>query len=303
MIREKSLQQDIRQLDPQADHCEIVRLIVCDGFLWDFNRSLEMALFRTFASPSISGLLARTGEFSRNGQKRYDDTSLLMLQLLRYGYDSPQGRAALQRINRTHAYFSIGNDDYLFVLSTFMLDPIDWIARFGWRRLDEREQLALFLFWRNVGERMGIESIPGSLDDMRRFSEKYIRAHFHFQDSNRVVATATFGVVESWLPGPLRRFVRPVSAVLLDQATRDAVQLQSPSWLFAKIVPLALRSRARWLAVFRSSGEPAWPDGHRSYPQGYTVEQLAPEQLLTEECKSGTPEPERMRAGASNNVT
>ncbi|WP_158078625.1 oxygenase MpaB family protein [Microbulbifer mangrovi] len=285
MIRKKKLRADILRLNPREDACQIARLIVCDGFLWDFNRALEMALFRTFASPGISGLLARTGEFSRNGQKRYDDTSLLMLQLLRHGYDSPQGRAALQRINQTHAHFFISNDDYLFVLSTFMLDPIDWIARFGWRRLSEHEKMALFIFWRNVGERMGIKSIPDSLESMRRFSGEYVQENFRFHDSNRVVSTATFTVVESWLPRRLRPFVRPVSAVLLDESTRRAVQLEAPGRFMAFIVPAVLKMRGRWLAVFGRSGEPDWPDGCRTYPKGYMVETLAPASLLAVERK------------------
>jgi hypothetical protein len=34
-------------------------------FPWDINKALEFALLRTYAVPSISGLLARTGEFKR----------------------------------------------------------------------------------------------------------------------------------------------------------------------------------------------------------------------------------------------
>ncbi|HEY8569875.1 oxygenase MpaB family protein [Microbulbifer sp.] len=279
MFRNK-IRKIIAGLCAHEDHCEIARLIVCDGFLWDFNRALELALFRTFASPSISGLLARTGEFTSNGQKRYDDTSLLMLQLLRFGYDSPEGRSALQRINRTHGYFSIRNEDYLFVLSTFMLDPIDWIQRYGWRRLSENEQVALYVFWRNVGQRMAIQNIPPSLNAMRQFSEQYVRDHFTFSSANRSVSNATLAVVESWLPKPFRYFVRPVSAVLLDEATRKAVQLDAPGRIYKTAVTLMLRVRANWLALFGRSAEPVWPDGHRTYPQGYEIAQLAPERLL-----------------------
>lgn len=275
-----SIRDQVARLDPDVDHCEIVRLTVSDGFLWDFTRALELALFRTFASPSISGLLARTGEFARNGQKRYDDTTLLMLELLRYGYDSPQGKIALQRINRTHGYFSIRNEDYLFVLSTFILDPMDWIERFGWRSLTDNERQAQFVFWREVGRRMGIRDIPATLVAMRRWSEQYVSEHFHFSGSNRVVSAATFGVVESWLPTPLRRFVRPVSAVLLDEATRKAVQVQAPGWFLSLAVPLALKARAKWCSLFAKKGDPEWPDGRRTYPDGYEIESLAPDRLL-----------------------
>jgi hypothetical protein len=52
----------IEQLDPIKDHVEIYRLLVCYEFPWDYIRSLEVALYRTYCVPSISVLLDKTGE-------------------------------------------------------------------------------------------------------------------------------------------------------------------------------------------------------------------------------------------------
>src|SRR3712207_7835795 len=49
----------------------------CD-FPFDTTRSLELALFRTFAVPGVSALLDRTGELRSRPQKRYDDTDILV---------------------------------------------------------------------------------------------------------------------------------------------------------------------------------------------------------------------------------
>ncbi len=49
-------------------------------FSWDLNRALELALLKTFCVPSISGLLARTGEFEQRPRKRYDDTGLMLAE-------------------------------------------------------------------------------------------------------------------------------------------------------------------------------------------------------------------------------
>ena len=87
----------ILQLDPQRDHQEIVSLTSSYEFPFDVTRSLEFALFRTFAVPSVSELLDHTGEFQQRPQKRYDDTDLLLSALYEYGYDSERGRAALRR--------------------------------------------------------------------------------------------------------------------------------------------------------------------------------------------------------------
>ncbi|MGH2523929.1 MAG: hypothetical protein ACRDH2_15595 [Anaerolineales bacterium] len=43
----------ILQLDPERDHMEITYLDTFHEFPWDTTRSLEFALFRTFASPGI----------------------------------------------------------------------------------------------------------------------------------------------------------------------------------------------------------------------------------------------------------
>ncbi len=90
---------------------EIVR-IRCIEFPWDMTRALELALFRTFASPRIGGLLFSTGEFLARSQKRYDDTDLLLSEIVENGYTSERGARALARMNEIHARFKIRNEDF-----------------------------------------------------------------------------------------------------------------------------------------------------------------------------------------------
>ena len=47
--------------------------------------------------PSVSALLDRTGEFERRAQKRYDDTDIIISEMLEWGYDSQRGQRALQQ--------------------------------------------------------------------------------------------------------------------------------------------------------------------------------------------------------------
>src|SRR5690348_668536 len=94
--------QQIQALDPARDHQRIVFLCTCYEFPFDTTRSLELALFRTFCVPSISALLERTGEFLRRAQKRYDDTDLIVSELMEWGYDSDRGKRALRRMNQLH---------------------------------------------------------------------------------------------------------------------------------------------------------------------------------------------------------
>ena len=78
-------------------------------------------------------MLDRTGEFAQRSQKRYDDTDIIVSELLEWGYDSERGKRALRRLNQLHGRFTIANEDFLYVLSTFIFEPIRWNEQFGWR--------------------------------------------------------------------------------------------------------------------------------------------------------------------------
>ena len=174
-MRESRYLREIRRLDPVADHSRIVYLDTCFEFPWDTTRSLELALFRTFAVPSIAAVLDTSGEFGRAPQKRYDDTDLILSTIVEAGYESEEGKEAIRRMNRIHGRFGISNEDFLYVLSSFVFEPIRWNARFGWRPLIETEKLATFEFWREVGRRMAIKEIPERYAELEAYNEEYER--------------------------------------------------------------------------------------------------------------------------------
>ena len=86
-----SIRDYILTLDPIKDHQQICYLSSCYEFPWDFNRSLEFALFRTFGIAKGTPLLEQTGEFVKRTRKRYDDTALILAEILENGYDSARG--------------------------------------------------------------------------------------------------------------------------------------------------------------------------------------------------------------------
>ncbi|MGB5133547.1 MAG: oxygenase MpaB family protein, partial [Prochlorococcaceae cyanobacterium] len=177
-------------------------------FPWDITRSLELALLKTFCLPSISGLLSRTGEFGQRPRKRYDDTGLMVAELLRHGPDSPAGTAVISRMNRIHGAYAISNDDFVYVLSTFVAEPIRWLERYGWRPLQPAEQQALFRFWRHVGERMGITAIPTTLQALLVLNARVEEQQFRPAASNRTVTEATLAMLLADWPAPLRPALR-----------------------------------------------------------------------------------------------
>ncbi|QDP12090.1 DUF2236 domain-containing protein [Prescottella equi] len=262
----------VEGLDPVTRHQDILRITSGYEFPWDYQRSLEFALFRTYCVPSISELLARTGEFEKRPQKRYDDTALLMSELVEHGYDSPRGRESLRNINRMHGRCTISNDDMLYVLSTFVYDPIDWIDRYGWRRLHPHERLASFHFYRQVGIRMGIKHIPDSYQEFHRFKMEYEREKFVYSDDNHRIGTYTLELFQSWYPGFLARPVATAVYALIDERMSLAFGFPKGSPRVRAVAEAGLRARSavvRLLPKRRTSSAATDPD-NRTYP-GYPV--------------------------------
>jgi dephospho-CoA kinase len=254
-------------------------------FPWDITRSLELALLKTFCVPSISGLLARTGEFTQRPRKRYDDTGLMVAELLRHGPDSAKGRAVIERINRIHGAYAISNRDFLYVLSTFVCEPIRWLARYGWRSLSGEEREALFLFWRRVGERMGMEAIPDSLDAMWAFNTAFETEAFATAETNRQVANATRSMLLRDWPAPLRPALELGVSALLDPPVTQSLRWQAaPAWLHA-LTLAALRCRSR-LANSAQAWRPSRQTrfysqrSNPSYGRQFQLEQLGPPAML-----------------------
>jgi hypothetical protein len=277
MARSRVL-DEIRTLDPERDHQRIVFLSTTYDFSFDMTRSLEFALFRTYCVPRISGLLDQTGEFRQRAQKRYDDTDLIVSELIEYGYESDRGRAALRTMNGLHSRFDIANPDYLYVLSTFVFEPIRWNERFGWRAMIEAERLALFYFWRAVGRRMGIKDLPDSYDGFERYNVAYEREQYRFSESNRRIGGATRDLFVSWFPGPLHVLIRAAIHAIMDDAVLTAFGFPQPSAVMRRLVVGTLKVRAIGLRLLPPRRRPKLRTllKHRSYPSGYQVESLGP---------------------------
>jgi hypothetical protein len=269
---------EISSLDPERDHQRIAFLSCRVDFPWDTTRALEFALFRTFAAPSIAALLHKTQEFECRSQKRYDDTDIIVSEIMEHGYDSDRGRAAIARMNALHGRFHIPKRDFLYVLSTFIFEPIRWNQRFGWRRMIEKEQLGLFHFWRAVGERMGILDIPPSYAEFERFNREYEQTHFRQSEPSRRVGAATRELFKSWFPRWTRPVVERGINAFMDDTLIEAFGFETPSPLMRKVVEKSLRLRGCALRLFPRRRRPLLRTEmtHRTYPCGYQLEKIGP---------------------------
>lgn len=283
-------------LDARQDCQRIVRLMGQYDMAWDMQRALELALFYTYGSDSVSTLLNRTGEFREHGQKRYDDTRLLIGHFLEAGWDSEEGAQALDRINRTHAHYRIPNEDYLFVLWTFIEFPLRWSKVYARRPMTAHEREAGFNFWVEIGRRMGLSDIPPTKAAFDAFIEGYKQRHFKPCAASAQVAQDTLRVGQGWLPWPLKGLVAPVVYSLFDDDALflAAVGARKPPRWFAALVRGGLRAHG-WLR--RGTRLGAYPlrladTPNRTYPGNrYSIEQLKPVHLqrVEGEAPSGTP--------------
>ena len=268
----------IEKLDPERDHERMVFLSSCFDFPFDTTRALEFALFRTFGVPSISALLDRTGEFAKRAQLRYDATDIIISELMEWGYDSERGKRALRRLNQQHGRFVIANDDFLYVLSTFIFEPIRWNQRFGWRLMSEKERLGYFYFWREVGRRMNIKDIPDDYAVFERFNRGYEANHFRFSEANGRVGAATVELFVSWFPKVLSPMVRWSIYALLDDPLISAFGFPRPSRLMRLAVNKAVRLRGFLAGLVPPRRRPRLRTEmrHPSYPDGYVIEKVGP---------------------------
>jgi hypothetical protein len=268
---------EIRGLDPVFDHQRIAFLTSLHEFPWDTTRSLELALFRAFAVAKGTGLLAGTGEFTNRTQKRYDDTVLLLAEILEHGYDSQRGKAALRRINQMDGRYSIPNDEFLYVLSTFVFEPIRWNERFGWRRLLPEEKLASFHFWREIARRMAIRDVPDDYATFERYYQEFAREHYRFAPENLALARATRDLFLGWyLPRALWPLGRPFIHAMMDDQLLDAVGLPRPHPAIRGLAQGAVRLRSRIVRRLppRRTSRLITRQRHPTYPNGYVIEEL-----------------------------
>lgn len=267
---------EILALDPVHDHLKIVQWVGEYEFPYETQRSLEFALFRTFAVPSISSLLASSGQFAAHGQKRYDDTAIIIAEIAENGYDSPRGREAIRRMNHLHHRFSISNNDYLYVLSTFVFEPSRFGRLLSWREATYSEKIANFIFWREIGRRMAIHNIPETLEAFEQFNRDYERDYFRFAETNHQVAESSLQVFLSWYPLLLRPIARQAIYALMDDVLLQGVGFPIPPRWWRWLVRKGFRVRAaivRWLPR-RSKPFLLTKSDIRTYPHGYKMDDL-----------------------------
>lgn len=264
-------------LDPETDFVEIYRNVVMYEFPWDMNQALSFALFRTYAVPGIGRLLDETGGFTGDVQKRYDDTALLLEPPTRVGFEHPEAKAAIRRINAMHRAYDIPDHEFRYVLSTFVVVPKRWLDDYGKRPLSPTELEASVHYYRTLGRHMGIKEIPETYADFAELMDSYEAQHFGYDEGARRVADSTLALMQTFYAAPLRRPAGLFARALMDDPLREAFRYDAPAGAVQRVSRAALRARGLALRAFPARRDPkriediSWI---RSYPDGYRIEEL-----------------------------
>jgi len=173
------------------------------------------------------------------------------------------------------------------VLSTFIYEPVRWIDRFGWRATCRNERLGYYYFWREIGKRMGIASIPHSYDAFDAWSRAYERAQFRFTETNHRVGSYTRDLFAAWFPRVFTPIVRYSIYAMLDEAMIAAFGFPQPLPLTRPLVQAALKLRGRAVRLLPPRREPHFftDSRNRTYPRGYRISDLGPPRLVAAERK------------------
>lgn len=279
--------REIARRDAREDAQEIVSILANWVFPLEILTAMELAQLRTFSIPSISEILHATREYECRGVKRLDDTRAMMIEIFRYPKGSEEQREMIAHLNDIHGLYCIKNDDYLYVLTTFMFDPGLFIARFGYRGLTPHEWDAFFYLYQDLGKAMGIEDIPATRQEMWAWRAAYEARFQRYHRNNEQVARGFLDAVKEVLPPPFGWVAQRVPLALVDDVRLlESLGLDAPSRAEVMLVERVLKAWRRTSGVvnpFEHRGVEHWPsiyENYRTYPEGYERLQLGPTRVL-----------------------
>ena len=264
-------------LDPATDYVEIYANVVGHEFPWDMNQALGFALFRTYAVPGIGRLLDETGQFTKQPQKRYDDTALLLEPPTRLGFEDPEAKTAIRRINQMHRAYDIPDHEFRYVLSTFVVVPKRWLDDYGKRPLTANEVEASVQYYRTLGRHMNIKDIPETYAGFEELMDSYEAEHFAYDEGGRRVADSTLALMVDFQPRVARPVMGIFSRALMDPPLRAAFHYDAPPAAVERASRAALKARGVLLRAFPARRRPKTVDDLawiRTYPQEHEVADL-----------------------------
>ncbi|KAL8870416.1 MAG: hypothetical protein Q9174_003541, partial [Haloplaca sp. 1 TL-2023] len=234
-----------------------------------FSLATTFALFKAYGIPSISSLLVATNQLAGppiSSSKRYADTGALLLEAVLNEPGSPRSVEALARINWLHDRHrkrgSIKDEDMLYTLSLFALEPMRWVKKFEWRELSEMEVAAVGTLWKYYGDALKVpfEALSGYekgwknalewMADLESWSRQYEDEHMIPAESNHRLAEATLRVLLWKMPKSMHGFGTNIFASVMEEKLRNAMLIPKPPSIYLRTMSLLVFVRKIFLRHF-----------------------------------------------------
>ncbi|KAK2799544.1 hypothetical protein FQN51_006858 [Onygenales sp. PD_10] len=223
---------DPYSMDYKTAH-KIVLQIAVREFPFTYGFGMQCGIIKSYGIPSTSKLLVQTRRLTSKAKvgKRIEDTSVFLGEMLVSGIDSPRGLLVLSKLNWIHRQYAsrISNDELLYTLGLFILEPIRWIDTREWRQLSTIERVAIFIYWKEIGNRMGIHGIPGTLDELKRWNTAFEAGNMGFSETNRMCAAATVDASMRPRPRFMKGFGKRAMAWCMQDYVRPVLGMEEPS--------------------------------------------------------------------------
>ncbi|KAI9282695.1 hypothetical protein BY458DRAFT_531096 [Sporodiniella umbellata] len=290
---------------------EIVTITAHKEFVFSHALSLVIGLIKPFAIPEDAKLMLSTNQITKQTDRRYEETGLLVAEFFeifgRIGNqlkENPQtsqedidiqwqrSQDAIKQMNKIHSFYNVKNDNYLHTIAIFVEDPIAWINKYEWRKLDIREINALYRFWYDIAEQMGLKNIPDSYEKLLEFREltkptielmisdlpfsKYI-----FNFSCRTISSIMHPKAAAALGLPKgSKYLSNMVSFLFGLRAFFIRHFKLPRTSFEVQTPIHANSQGKYVPNF-------FAYGNRLYEDGYRISEVGPDNLL--KTKRGCP--------------
>lgn len=255
--------------------------------LWEFPREARMgwqlAFLRPFAVPRMAEILVEAGHLIHNPLKRAYDTGLIIYEIVHDGIDGPRGRKMISVMNRAHHGRDIEPEDMTYVLTAFIVAPIRYIERTGWRSITDNDRRASHEFYSRMGQLMNIKDIPDSYTASAQLFDQYEKQMVAPSPAGSVLGSNLIAVLKDRLPGPAEPIAELVFTTLLDdRAIAAALDLRPPPRILNGLATIACRSYGAIQSRRAPRVRPIFTPGTRAgkqYPEGYSLDDLGPDSV------------------------
>ena len=206
-----------------------IQTLYYDKYRASFRLGTYLALLKTMSIAHLVVNLYGDTRLNRQTFERLGKTRDFIRTLIKTGINSQASQQAFAHMNRVHSGLPASQDDFVYVLSCFILEPIHFRAVFRKKPLSDNECIVLIRFWQEVGRNMNLMHLPGSLNDWLSFQRDYeAKYQLYSQEGSDLARKSLNEVVKLSLPFGTRLIAKQLILNALSRQTLQVLVLPKP---------------------------------------------------------------------------